>query len=205
MRKKLYYVSVGFLFLVFLACIGKPGIYEGNGWIPSAEAPAECEARFGFVLIAQDKEPDEYGQADTFRGHMWFRDEAAGVDVRGVVVDAVDEEIVSPEEYDELGGVYGFGVGDLPWPYDEATGKYGAFGGFWTAQGDTSIDGATEGIFVIYVVDDEYIESENEVGDGLRLELFELGANIFYPDQIIYACQGSIADGHIQLIPNKNQ
>ena len=204
MRQKLFYVSLGFLFLVFLACIGKPGIYEGNGWIPSAEAPAECEARFGFVLIAQDKEPDDNGQADTFRGHMWYRDEAAGVDILGTVVDAVDEEIVSPEEYDELGGVYGFGVGDLPWPYNETTGQYGAFGGFWTAQRDSSIDGVTEGVFVIYAVDDEYVETEEEVGDGLRLELFELGADIFDPDQIIYACEGPITRGHIKLIPDKH-
>ena len=201
MKRKLYYVSVGFLFLVFLACIGKPGIYQGNGWIPSAEAPAECEARFGFVLIAQDKEPDEYGQADTFRGHMWFRDEAAGVDIQGVVVDAVDEEIVSPEEYDELGGVY---EGDLPDPYVDATGPFGAFGGFWTAIRNSSVYGVTEGVFVIYVVDDDYVVSDNPTSDGMTLELFPLGADIFNEEEIIYACEGFISDGHIKLIPDEH-
>lgn len=198
MRQKLYYLAVGFLLAVFLACAGLPGKYQGNGWIPSAADPEGSEARFGFVLIAQDKEPDEYGRADTFRGHMWFRDEAAGVDIQGMVVDAVDEEIVSPEEYDELGGVYDFFEGDLPWPYDETEGQYGAFGGFWTAKRDSSVDGVTEGVFVVYAIDDD------EIGDGMRLELFNLGADIFNEDEIIYACQGPISDGHIKLIPDRH-
>ena len=161
MKRKLTYLVVVASVLLFLACSGLPGKFFGVGSLPSAYGPEAGEATFHFRLIAQDKEPDEDNYADTFRGAIRYTDQAAGVDIRGVVADALDEGFAD----EEMGGVY----------YDEDFGEYGAFGGYWTMQSPSDFP-VTEGIFVVRVLDDPTGE---EGGDGIRIELFDLEADIF--------------------------
>jgi len=179
MKRKFLWMVVAASALVFIACSGLPGKFIGKGWLPSMDDPEGSIATFHFVLNAQDKEPDEEGFADTFSGWIRYADEAAGVDVYGKVADGREEGFSE----DEIGGVY----------YDDVYGDYGAFGGFWTGQVPFDDDLVTEGIFVVRVKD---VTVEGG-GDGIRIELFDLEADIF-SDTPIYSNEDYIDGGDIR-------
>jgi len=102
------------------------------------------------------------------------------VDISGDVVDVVDAGIIV-EDHD-LGGVY----------YDEEEyGEYGAFGGFWTGV-VPSDPVVTEGIFVVRVKD----ETDEDPEDGVWIQLFEPGADVFEDDPL-YENIGHIEEGNI--------